>query len=157
MPPRTAAGTVTRTRRARSTSTASRTRASPSSSTAQRIIWQGACLDGQHLFQLTQSGMTWQLFELNFTGANTASRKMVTSAPMFIEALGAIGSQYVMLIGKTPASSRLANRSIARTTGNAIPSTVITEPIVASNSVARRRVSRRTSVARSTAGTAAAV
>jgi hypothetical protein len=153
--PRGISGSGTRTRARRATSTTStRQRASPSSSTAQQIIWQGACLDGQHLFQLTRSGQIWQLYELNFTGANTASRKMVTTQPMFIDAFAAIGSQYAMLIGSKPGAMRLANRSVRATAGNAIPSTVA-EPIAASNAVATRRVRRRVSVNRSTPATAA--
>ena len=153
--PRGIAGSAstTRTRRARATTTA---RPRASSSTAQQIIWQGACLDGQHLFQLTKSGMIWQLYELNFTGANTASRRMVTTQAMFIDAFAAIGAQYALMVGSSPAAQRLANRSVRASATNAIPSATITEPVAASNATAARRVRRRTSVARKPA-TAAAV
>ena len=152
MPP-ARGSTITRTRRARSTTT--RQRASPSSS-AQQIIWQGACLDGQHLFQLTNAGGIWQLYELNFTGANTASRKMVTTQSMFVEAFAALGSQYAMLVGKSPSVQRLANRSVRATAQSAIPNTTVTQPIATGNAVTARRVRRRTSVARSPVGSTAA-
>jgi hypothetical protein len=154
MPPR-ASGSGTRTRARRATSTTStRQRASPSSSTAQQIIWQGACLDGQHLFQLTRSGQIWQLYELNFTGANTASRKMVTTQSMFREAFDALETE--IMKSRDASATRLANRSVRATAGNAIPSTVA-EPIATSNAVATRRVRQRVSVNRSTPATATAV
>ena len=137
-------GTTTRARRTTRATTSTRAR-SPSSSTAQQIIWQGACLDGQHLFQLTKSGMVWQLYELNFTGANTASRRMVTTQAMFIEAFAAIGSQYALLMGMVP-SSRLAYRSVRASAANAIPGAIAAQPAIAAakpSASATRRVRRR--------------
>jgi len=97
--------------------------------------------------------MVWQLYELNFTGANAASRRMVTTQSMFMEAFAAIGSQYALLMNAIP-SSRLANRSVRASAANAIPS-AITQPIAAGQVVkpsatATRRTRRRVSVSRST-------
>jgi len=120
----------------------------------QQIIWQGACLDGQHLFQLTRSGMIWQLYELNFTGANTASRRMVTTQSMFIEALAALGTQFVGIMSAVP-SSRLANRSVRASAANAIPSAIVAQPAIAKPSATvAKRTRRRVSVNRSTPATA---
>jgi len=104
--------------------------------------------------------MVWQLYELNFTGANTASRKMVTTQTMFMEAFASLGSQYALLMNAIP-SSRLANRSVRASAANAIPS-AITQPIVAGQVVkpsasATRRVRRRVSVNRSAPATVSAV
>jgi len=121
----------------------------------QQIIWQGACLDGQHLFQLTRSGMIWQLYELNFTGANTASRRMVTTQSMFIEALAALGTQFVGIMSAVP-SSRLANRSVRASAANEIPSAIVAQPaaIAKPSATVAKRVRRRVSVNRSTPATA---
>jgi hypothetical protein len=141
----TATATGTPTRRARSGTT----RRAASAGSAQQIIWQGASLNGQHLFQLVKSGINWYLYELNFTGANAASRKMVTTGELFMEAFAALGSQYALMIAAVPAT-RLANRSIRATAANAIPGAVAETTVAGGgNTATARRVRRRTSVSRS--------
>jgi len=105
--------------------------------------------------------MVWQLYELNFTGANAASRRMVTTQSMFMEAFAAIGSQYALLMNAIP-SSRLANRSVRASAANAIPGAIVAaQPAIAvaakPSASATRRVRRRVSVNRSTPATVSAV
>ncbi len=115
---------------------------------AQQIIWQGASLDGQHIFRLTRAGLVWQLQQATLGTAATLSFKPVTTAEMYLLAFAAMGTQYaVMFVPGT--ASLAANRSIPRTTANAIPATRSTNNAAPSGTVAKRRVRSRVSVNRS--------
>lgn len=151
MPPRKAAGsaatTATRTRRARAATTATTRQRAPTASSLQQIIWQGASLNGLNFYRVTRAGNVWALFAAPIGTAATLAFKPVTSLPMCIDALAAMGTQYAGLTFGAAPMTGLANRSIPRTAANAIPSAAV----ATNQPVATQRVRRRVSVKRSAA------
>jgi hypothetical protein len=63
----------------------------------QGVVWQGSSLDGQHIFRLSNGANGWQCFQATIGTAATFSFKPVTTGPLYLAALAAIGSQYAML------------------------------------------------------------